>query len=166
VAPLERGLAAAPPAAAAEIAACFDELAAAEAVPPPGSLTGTWKLVWTTEKETLWLLKNAGLFGTAAGDVFQVIDEAGGTLQNVVTFTADDNAFVVDSSLSREAGARRVDFKFRAARLDLPGGRALRLPPVGAGWFDCLTVTARHRVCRDVRGDLLVVERAGPPRRF
>ncbi len=85
----------------------------------------------------------------------------------MVTFgTADDNAFVVDSSLSREAGARRVDFKFNAARLDLPSGRTLRLPPVGAGWFDCLAVTPRLRVCRDVRGDLLVVERAGPPRRF
>lgn len=29
------------------------------------------RLLWTTEKETLWILKNAGLFGTAAGDVYQ-----------------------------------------------------------------------------------------------
>jgi hypothetical protein len=29
--------------------------------------------VWTTEKETLWIIQNSGLFGTKAGDVFQVI---------------------------------------------------------------------------------------------
>lgn len=35
-------------------------------------VSGTWKLLWTTEKETLWILKNAGLFGTQGGDVYQV----------------------------------------------------------------------------------------------
>ena len=37
------------------------------------ALSGTWRLVWTTEKETLFILRNAGLFGTTqAGEVFQV----------------------------------------------------------------------------------------------
>lgn len=35
-------------------------------------LSATWKLVWTTEKETLFIIKNAGLFGTKAAEVYQV----------------------------------------------------------------------------------------------
>lgn len=35
-------------------------------------LSATWELLWTTERETLWILKNAGLFGTTAGGVYQV----------------------------------------------------------------------------------------------
>lgn len=36
------------------------------------SLTATWRLLWTTEQETLFILKNAGLFGTVVGEVYQV----------------------------------------------------------------------------------------------
>jgi len=36
------------------------------------SVSATWRLVWTTEKETLWIIQNAGLFGTKAGEVYQV----------------------------------------------------------------------------------------------
>ena len=38
----------------------------------PSSLSATWRLLWTTERETLFILKNAGLFGTVAGEVYQV----------------------------------------------------------------------------------------------
>ena len=34
-------------------------------------LSAAWRLVWTTEKETLWLLENGGLFGTAAGERYE-----------------------------------------------------------------------------------------------
>ena len=34
-------------------------------------LSATWKLLWTTEKETLFIMKNAPIFGTRAGDVYQ-----------------------------------------------------------------------------------------------
>lgn len=39
-------------------------------------LSATWRLLWTTEKETQFILKNAGLFGTCAGDVYQVLNAA------------------------------------------------------------------------------------------
>ena len=39
--------------------------------PHAATLPAPPRLLWTTEKETLWILKNAGLFGTAAGDVYQ-----------------------------------------------------------------------------------------------
>lgn len=35
-------------------------------------LNATWKLAWTTEKETLFIINTAWLFGTKAGDVYQV----------------------------------------------------------------------------------------------
>lgn len=37
----------------------------------PKLLSATWKLLWTTEKETLFIMKNAPIFGTKAGDVYQ-----------------------------------------------------------------------------------------------
>ena len=35
-------------------------------------LSGTWELLWTTEKETLFIFDNASIFGTEAGETFQV----------------------------------------------------------------------------------------------
>jgi len=35
-------------------------------------LSGTWRMLWTTEKEQLFILEKAPLFGTQAGDVLQV----------------------------------------------------------------------------------------------
>lgn len=36
------------------------------------ALSGTWRLLWTTEKETLFILEKAGWFGTKAGETCQV----------------------------------------------------------------------------------------------
>jgi hypothetical protein len=36
------------------------------------SLTSTWRMLWTTEEEQLFIIKNAHLFGTEAGDILQV----------------------------------------------------------------------------------------------
>ena len=60
------------------ILACVDGLAAAGSgslYTSPSSLSSTWRLLWTTEKETLFILERAGLFGTSAGDVYQVMHE-------------------------------------------------------------------------------------------
>ncbi|PNG99779.1 putative plastid-lipid-associated protein 11, chloroplastic, partial [Tetrabaena socialis] len=86
--------------------------------------------------ETLFILQRAPLFGTRAGGVFQVIDlpaAGGGWLQNVITFPPE-GAFIVDSSLAPAAagaagGGQRLDFQFTGAKLNLAGGRALRVPP-------------------------------------
>ncbi|GFH07073.1 PAP_fibrillin domain-containing protein, partial [Haematococcus lacustris] len=61
-----------------------------------------------------------------------VIDVQAGLLQNVITFPPE-GAFIVDSDISL-AGPQRVQFRFRAAKLKLPGGKALGLPPFGKGW--------------------------------
>lgn len=87
-----------------------------------------------------------------------------GWLQNVITFPPEGQ-FVVDSTIAT-AGPQRTEFKFSAAMLQLPAGRRLGLPPFGQGWFDTVYVDDRIRVAQDSRGDTLVVQRAGPPRRF
>ncbi|CAG9467438.1 unnamed protein product [Pedinophyceae sp. YPF-701] len=124
-------------------------------------LSATWKLLWTSEKETLWILKNAGLFGTEAGEVYQVIDMANGSLNNVITFPPE-GAFTVDSSVAAKDDVR-VEFKFSGARVRTPG-RTLPLPPFGQGWFDNIYLDGKYRVAKDSRGDILVTVRDGPPR--
>lgn len=125
------------------------------------TLSATWKLLWTTEKETLFILKNAGLFRTTAGDVFQVIDTDNSTLQNVITFPPD-GAFKVESKIELSA-EQRITFEFVGASLKLPR-RELKLPPYGKGWFDTVYLDSRIRVSTDSRGDTLIVARDGPPR--
>ncbi|EFN54114.1 hypothetical protein CHLNCDRAFT_13193, partial [Chlorella variabilis] len=120
------------------------------------ALSGTWRLLWTTEKETLFILEKAGWFGTKAGETCQVIDVEGGTLQNVITFPPA-GAFIVDSSIEI-VGPQRTEFQFTGATL-LTEDRALKLPPFGKGWFDTVYLDAEIRVAQDSRGDTLVVAR-------
>lgn len=35
-------------------------------------LSATWRMLWTTEKEQLFIVEKAPLFGTQAGDILQV----------------------------------------------------------------------------------------------
>lgn len=74
------------------------------------SLSATWRLLWTTEKEQLFIIQKAYLFGTQAGDVFQVIDVQNRTLNNVITFPPD-GVFFVRSSIE-VASSQRVNFRF------------------------------------------------------
>lgn len=72
VEPTQRGLATSKEDAEAIMALVEELQAQSESEVTTGpTLSGTWKLLWTTEKETLWILKNAGIFGTSAGDVYQ-----------------------------------------------------------------------------------------------
>lgn len=128
----------------------------------PELLSATWKLMWTTEKETLFILEKAGLFGTEAGDVYQTISEK--KLCNIITFPPD-GAFIVDSDISI-AGDQRVDFKFNAAKLNLPNGKSIPFPPFGKGWFDNIYVDETYRVAKDSRNDILVTIRDGDFREF
>ena len=131
---------------------------------PRGDLHGTWRLLWTTEQETLFILKNASFFNTKAGDVFQVTDTRAGRLQNVILFPPD-GSFVVDSSLTVESKIR-CSFKFTSATLTLPNDKKIGLPPFGQGWFESVFNDNEIRIAKDSRGDLLIVEKSGPPRLF
>ena len=96
----------------------------------PAVHTSTHSL--TAAQETLFILKRASWFGTAAGDVLQIIDLEAGRLQNVIEFPPD-GAFVVDS-LAANCGGARVSFKFTGATLRGRGWK-YALPPRGTGWW-------------------------------
>ncbi|KAJ4955133.1 hypothetical protein NE237_011916 [Protea cynaroides] len=121
------------------------------------SLSATWRMLWTTEKEQLFIINNASLFGTQTGDVLQVIDVEKGVLNNVITFPPS-GVFFVRSNIE-VASPQRVNFRFTSAVLrgkdwEFP------LPPFGQGWFESIYLDDDIRVAIDVRGDYLVVDRA------
>lgn len=78
-------------------------------------LSATWRMLWTTEKEQLFIIKNAPVFGTQAGDVLQVIDVEKGTLNNVITFPPSGVFFV--RSTIEPAPPQRVNFKYGMCNL-------------------------------------------------
>ncbi|KAL1213559.1 putative plastid-lipid-associated protein 11 [Cardamine amara subsp. amara] len=121
------------------------------------SLSATWRLLWTTEKEQLFIIEKAGLFGTRAGDVLQVIDVKQRILNNVITFPPD-GVFFVRSGIEI-ASPQRVNFRFSSAVLR---GRnwEIPLPPFGQGWFENVYMDDEIRVAKDIRGDYLIVDRA------
>ncbi|KAL6981712.1 putative plastid-lipid-associated protein 11, chloroplastic [Sarracenia purpurea var. burkii] len=121
------------------------------------SLSGTWRLLWTTEKEQLFIIKNAFLFGTRTGDVLQAIDVEKGILNNVITFPPHGVFFV--RSTIEVASIQRVDFRFTSAVLRGKNWE-LPLPPFGQGWFETVYLDEDIRVAKDIRGDYLVVDRA------
>eukprot|EP01018_Ginkgo_biloba_P002075 Gb_15264 [translate_table: standard] len=121
------------------------------------SLSATWRMLWTTEKEQLFIVQNAHLFGTKVGDILQVIDVKKGTLNNVITFPPS-GAFVVDSTI-QVVSPKRVNFRFTSAVLRTPNWK-IPLPPFGQGWFESVYLDDKIRVARDIRGDYLVVDRA------
>ncbi|KAF4374320.1 hypothetical protein F8388_002218 [Cannabis sativa] len=57
------------------IVKAIDALASlgADTVTTGSSLSATWRLLWTTEKEQLFIIEKAYLFGTQAGDVLQLL---------------------------------------------------------------------------------------------
>nr|GMD62448.1 probable plastid-lipid-associated protein 11 [Ipomoea batatas]GME21425.1 probable plastid-lipid-associated protein 11 [Ipomoea batatas] len=142
-----------------QIVSAIDDVAAAgrDTVTTGTSLSATWRLLWTTEKEQLFIIKNAPLFGTRAGDVLQVIDVENMTLNNVITFPPD-GVFFVRSNIE-VASSQRVNFRFTSAVLRGKGWE-FPLPPFGQGWFDTVYLDDEIRVVKDIRGDYLVVERA------
>jgi hypothetical protein len=101
------------PSRLADIISCIDALAAvspgADTVSDAAKLSGTWRLLWTTEQEQLFIVRNAPFFRTAAGDVLQVIDVASGALNNVITFPPS-GAFVVNGDIEVQP-PQRVNFR-------------------------------------------------------
>ncbi|KAG0560527.1 hypothetical protein M758_10G182700 [Ceratodon purpureus] len=121
------------------------------------ALSATWRMLWTTEKEQLFIIDKSPLFGTQAGDILQVIDVQKGTLNNVITFPPS-GSFVVDSTIE-VVSKQRVNFRFIGAALFV-NGRRIAVPPFGKGWFESVYLDESIRVAKDIRGDYLVVDRA------
>ncbi|CAA0842707.1 Probable plastid-lipid-associated protein 11 [Striga hermonthica] len=142
-----------------QIIEAVDSLAATSrgSVTTGESLSDTWRMLWTTEKEQLFIVKNAPVFGTSAGDVLQVINVEQKTLNNVITFPPD-GVFFVRSEI-QVASAQRVNFRFTSVVLRGKGWE-FPLPPFGQGWFESVYIDDEIRVVKDIRQDYLIVERA------
>ncbi|KAF0894073.1 hypothetical protein E2562_033960 [Oryza meyeriana var. granulata] len=149
------------PSRLADIVSCIDALAAsapgADTVSDADKLSGTWRLLWTTEQEQLFIVRNAPFFRTTAGDVLQVIDVPGCALNNVITLPPS-GAFVVNGTIEIQP-PQRVNFRFTRAMLR-GSNWEVPFPPFGKGWFDTVYLDDDIRVAKDIRGDYLVVERA------
>ena len=139
-----------------EIMAAIDLLRSSAPQISPEMIEGTWELLWTTERETLFLAKS-GLLGNRCTSVQQAISRD--RIRNSVFFERGAS-FEVEGSISR-AGPR-TSFKFRTARLRLPPFVDLPLPPVGQGWFDTVYADRELRVSLDIRGDYLICRRTRP----
>ena len=116
------------------------------------SVSARWKLLWTSERETLFLLET---FQNSLA--YQTINEKEKTLRNAVEFSGG-NTFVVESEIEI-LDEMKVNFTFLSAGLKFSNGFTLPVPPVGKGWFENIYVGERYRVARDSRGDTLIVER-------
>jgi hypothetical protein len=143
------------------VEAAVDALAATG--PGGGALSGCWRLLWTSERETLFLLKNGVAFVGPAGESFQTIDTGAESLSNVILF-GDEGAFTVSARLS-VTSPTRCEFAFTGAALTV-GQRRFSVQPVGAGTFESVYVDNELRVSRDSRGDTLVVTRCSAPARL
>jgi len=142
----------------AEIAGCLDELKALSAGRPvrQQQLNGTWRLVWTSEKEILAIIKEGGIaswFGTEAGDVLQVIDLANDRLQNCIEFPPE-GAFLVDSFIRFDEEDQKCSFQFSGAALKTDK-RTIKLPPMGRSRFRWVFISTTERV--------LAHRSSGPP---
>nr|ABK21701.1 unknown [Picea sitchensis] len=114
-------------------------------------------MLWTTEKEQLFIVEKAHVFGTKVGDILQAIDVEKGSLNNVITFPPS-GAFVVSSTI-QVASPKRINFRFTSAVLRGSNWK-IPLPPFGQGWFESLYLDEEIRIAKDIRGDYLVVDRA------
>ncbi|RVW97130.1 putative plastid-lipid-associated protein 11, chloroplastic [Vitis vinifera] len=122
------------------------------------SLSATWRLLWTTEKEQLFIIEKAPLFGTQAGDVLQINIEIASSKRVNFRFTS--------------AVLRGKDWEFPLAAI-WPGLQFDALLPLvleTVCWtmafqlslirFESVYLDDDIRVVKDIRGDYLVVDRA------
>lgn len=139
----------------------------------PTRLTACWRLAWTSERGTLFLLeKFPGGWGGEYGNemrstkAYTRVDVAVQSLSHAVVF-ANGNEFIVDSVIQVDSPTR-VDCRRASATLALKRPFAftftLQLPPAGAGtgaggYFDNVYVDETLRIARDSRGDTLVAVR-------
>jgi hypothetical protein len=123
-------------------------------------VNGQWKLLWTTEKETLFFAKS-GLFGRKATDISQIIDLKQNKINNLIDFEGN-RSFSVVGKISKGntiEETNRIYFEFEKAEILFPPFPKLTLPPVGKGWFDNVYVNEKYRLSKDIRGDFLISQR-------
>jgi len=130
-------------------------------------VNGNWKLLWTTEKETLFFAEK-GLFNKKVTNIRQVIqyndnknnnDNNKNYINNIIEFEGNSEFNVLGELEYSLNNIQRVNFKFSNAKLVIPPFINLNIPPVGKGWFDNIYVNEKYRLSKDIRGDYLISKR-------
>ena len=129
------------------------------------AFSAEWECRWTNEKELNFARQN-GLFGLAWTRTYQQIDVPNGVLENVLEFEEGRGKLTVGSTIApdeSEPDGTRFTFAFSECSLRWKSFE-VPLPPVGKGWGELLFLDDEMRIQRDVRGDLLIATKVGPPR--
>lgn len=125
-------------------------------------VNGNWKLLWTTEKETLFFVEK-GLFGKKVTNIRQVIDynnnNSKNFVNNVIEFEGNSEFSVLGDIEYLLENTKRVNFKFKGAKLVIPPLININIPPIGQGWFENIYVNDKYRLSKDIRGDYLISTR-------
>jgi len=117
------------------------------------SLPGRWELIYTTEKEVNFF--NTSWPFAKVSSITQDIDPYKRcALNNLISFEGGGEFSVTGRVVPAEGSDvyDRVEFSFNEAFVR-GWGREVKVPPVGAGWFDTIFCDGTYRLSRDSRGD-------------
>lgn len=123
------------------------------------SLPGRWELIFTTEKE-INFFKTSWPFAKVSSITQEIDPYKGCIVNNLISFEGGGEFSVTGSVVPVEGAGEfdRVDFEFKDAAIR-GWGKELKVPPVGAGWFDTMFCDGKYRLSRDSRGDWSVFRR-------
>lgn len=123
------------------------------------TLPGKWELIFTTEKEVNFF-KTSWPFAQVSS-IIQDLDLYGSqTIDNSINFEGGGQFAVTGTAKPVDAPSAfdRVEFEFTDATIRA-WDRKIKIPPVGAGWFDTMYCDNFYRLSQDVRGDWSVFRR-------
>lgn len=121
-------------------------------------VNGTWQLLWTTEKKTLYFIQN-GLFGRSVDCVCQTIDTKREHFKNLIKFQ-DNLEFSLCGRVKRDVNKRiRLNFSLSEAVITIPYFPTLMFPSVGSDWNDNIYVNDCFRLSRDCHGNYFIMHR-------
>jgi hypothetical protein len=123
------------------------------------ALPGEWELIYTTEKEVNFF-RTSWPFAKVSS-ITQNLDPLKSRLiNNSINFEGGGEFLVTGEVFPVDGDSEydRVAFKFEGAVVK-GWGKELKLPPVGAGWFDTMFCDEEYRLSQDSRGDWSVFKR-------
>eukprot|EP00980_Cylindrotheca_fusiformis_P017845 scaffold5653_cov147-Cylindrotheca_fusiformis.AAC.7 len=123
------------------------------------SLLGKWELIFTTEKEVNFF-KTSWPFADVSCIIQDLDLYESQTINNSINFETGGRFVVTGTAkaVDGDSDFDRVEFKFTDAAIRA-WDRTIKVPPVGAGWFDTMYCDDSYRLSRDVRGDWSVFRR-------
>ena len=120
-------------------------------------LNGRWALLFTTDKETLFLLKN-GLMGQPIKSICQEVDLTNNKINNLINLSNENSLSVIGSLNDKTTIKGRLNYDFKKVKYITPVLK-MSFPSWGSGSFDNLYINNKYRLSKDTRGNYLVYQR-------